>query len=366
LAAGSARVSEMVATLPSHLQRPFHQAKALYRFLANPRVGAEALLERVCRESALALEGEEVLVFLDLSPVRKPHARALEGIARVGRKREAGYELLTALGMDAQGRLALGYAHLVAYGERGFASLPREVERAIAGARGVLGGEGRRLVYVADRGFDDRKVFGQVLGLGEGFVVRVYRDRRLGEGDSLREVASSLPLRWRGQVEMRVGGRYRGVALGVGWREVEVEGRRLYLVVSRIPALGRRGEWWLLTSLPVRGEEEALRVVEMYRRRWEVEEFFRLLKVGLRLESFQVRGLSRIRKVVAVLLGLAVCLWEVRRSGGALEGLLLRLGGKLGIASERDGPYLLLRGLVRLINYEVTKEALEEEEGSFG
>ncbi|WP_232822426.1 hypothetical protein [Thermus sediminis] len=166
LAAGSARVSEMVATLPSHLQRPFHQAEALYRFLANPRVGAEALLERVCRESALALEGEEVLVFLDLSPVRKPHARALEGIARVGRKRETGYELLTALGMDVQGRLALGYAHLVAYGERGFASLPREVERAIAGARGVLGGEGRRLVYVADRGFDDRKVFGQVLGCG--------------------------------------------------------------------------------------------------------------------------------------------------------------------------------------------------------
>jgi len=67
--------------------------------------------------------------------------RALEGIARVGRKREAGYELLTALGMDAQGRLALGYAHLVAYGERGFASLPREVERAIAargGGPGVL------------------------------------------------------------------------------------------------------------------------------------------------------------------------------------------------------------------------------------
>jgi hypothetical protein len=79
-----------------------------------------------------------------------------------------------------------------------------------------------------------------------------------------------------------------------------------------------------------------------------------------------VRGLSRIRKVVAVLLGLAVFLWEVRRSGGALEGLLLRLEGKPRIAGERDGPYLLLRGLVRLLNYEVTKEALEEEEGSFG
>ena len=40
--------------------------------------------------------------------------------------------------------------------------------------------------------------------------------------------------------------------------------------------------------------------------------------------------------------------------------------GKLGIASERDGPYLLLRGLVRPPNYGFTKKALEEDEGSFG
>lgn len=181
LAARSARVSEMVATLPSFLTRPFHQAKALYRFLSNPRVGWEGLLQRVCEESAASLEGEEVLVLLDLSPVSKPYARAMEGISRVGKGRRRGYELLTALGMDSEGRLALGYAHLVAYREKGFASLPREVAKAIGAARERLGG-GRRLVYVADRGFDDRKVFEQVLGLGEAFVIRVHRDRKLGDG----------------------------------------------------------------------------------------------------------------------------------------------------------------------------------------
>ncbi len=159
---------------------------------------------------------------------------------------------------------------------------------------------------MADRGFDDRKVFGQVLALGEEFVVRVYRDRKLGEGGSLAKVASSLALPCGEEVELRLGGRYQRVRLHFGWREVEVEGRRLHLVVCRVPALGRRGEWWLLTSLPVRGREEAARVVEAYRRRWEVERFFRLLKRGLGLETFQVRGLARIRKVVAVLLGLAV------------------------------------------------------------
>ncbi len=366
LAAGSARVSEMVASLPSPLQNRFHQAKALYRFLSNPRVEAEALLDRVYQESATALEGEEVLVLLDLSPVAKPYARALEGIARVGKDRRPGYELLTALGLDPAGRLALGYAHLVAYGERGFASLPKEVEGAIEAARERLGGVGRRLVYVADRGFDDRKVFGQVLALGEEFVVRVYRDRKLGEGGSLAKVASSLALPCGEEVELRVGGRYQRVRLHFGWREVEVEGRRLHLVVCRVPALGRRGEWWLLTSLPVRGREEAARVVEAYRRRWEVERFFRLLKTGLGLETFQVRGLARIRKVVAVLLGLAVFLWEVERLGDPFKGFLLQLGGKLGLPSERDGPYLLLRGLVRLLNYEVTQELLKQAKGGRG
>lgn len=162
---------------------------------------------------------------------------------------------------------------------------------------------------------------------------------------------------------MKVGGKYQGVSLRFGWREVEVEGRVLTLVVCRVPALGRRGEWWLLTSLPVRGRADAARVVEVYRRRWEVERFFRFLKTGLGLETFQVRGLSRIRKVVAVLLGLGVFVWEVERTGGAFKELLLRLGGKLGLPSEGDGPYLLLRGLMRLFNYEVTREWLQAEGG---
>jgi len=53
LSAGSAPVGEMMAALASLLQRPFHHSKALYRFLANPRVRAEALLERVPPGKAL-------------------------------------------------------------------------------------------------------------------------------------------------------------------------------------------------------------------------------------------------------------------------------------------------------------------------
>ncbi|WP_233493245.1 MULTISPECIES: IS4 family transposase [unclassified Meiothermus] len=114
-----------------------------------------------------------------------------------------------------------------------------------------------------------------------------------------------------------------------------------------------------MTSLPVRGPEEALRVVEIYRRRWEIEGFIRLLKVGLGLEGFLVCGLVRIRKVVAVVLGLAMFVWELQGAEGSFKAFLLELGGKLGLAGERDGPYLLLRGLVRLLNHQVIQEHLE-------
>jgi IS4 transposase len=63
------------------------------------------------------------------------------------------------------------------------------------------------------------------------------------------------------------------------------------LVVSRVPALGRRGSWWLLTNLNVQTVEEAWEVVEAYRKRWQVEEFFRLIKAGLGIEKFQVSKL---------------------------------------------------------------------------
>jgi hypothetical protein len=359
LASGSSRVSEMVAALPQRLQRQFHHAKALYRFLDNERVQAEALVERVCRESALSLEGEERLVCVDLSPVKKPHARALEGLHPVGQKKIPGYELLTCLGMDPLGHLAVGYARLVAYGEKGFRSLPTEVQRAFEGAKEKLGGANRRLIYVLDRGFDDRKVFAWVLELKEAFVIRVYQDRAVGEGRKLKEVATALELPFQYQARLKVAGKYRQVSVHFGFTAVEVEGQKLTLVVSRVPALGKRGRWWLLTNLPVATGNEAQRVVEAYRQRWLIEDFFRLLKTGLGLEEFQVETLARIRKVVAILLGLAVFLWEVRRQEGPFKAFLLRLGGKLGLKSERDGPYLLVRGLMRLLNYEVTGEELE-------
>ncbi len=76
-------------------------------------------------------------------------------------------------------------------------------------------------------------------------------------------------------MEPRLGGRYQRVRLHFGWREVEVQGRRLHLVVCRVPALGRRGGE-ATDQLAGEGEGWRRRGWWRHRRRWEVERFFRL------------------------------------------------------------------------------------------
>ena len=59
--------------------------------------------------------------------------------------------------------------------------------------------------------------------------------------------------------------------------------------------------WRLLTTHPVMNAEEAWRIVEWYKQRWLIEQFFRVLKTqGFRLEDSQVATADRLLKLVAI------------------------------------------------------------------
>ncbi len=118
----------------------------------------------------------------------------MEGLQPVGKGRVPGYELLTCLLAEGQGRLGLGYACLLGCGERVMTSLPQEPLRAATHCHQLRSEGGPRLLHVADRGFNDCKPFSSLLSLGEGFVVRAYHDRRLHDGTRLRSVAEAMAL----------------------------------------------------------------------------------------------------------------------------------------------------------------------------
>lgn len=71
-------------------------------------------------------------------------------------------------------------------------------------------------------------------------------------------------------------------------------------------------DWLLYTTLPVATAEDALRVVDIYRRRWVIEEYFKALKTGCGAEALQLESAKTLRKMIAVLVPAAWKLMALR------------------------------------------------------
>jgi len=67
-------------------------------------------------------------------------------------------------------------------------------------------------------------------------------------------------------------------------------------------------EWVLLTSLPIGTKEQALQVVEWYLCRWQVEIFFKILKVGCAVEELQLKTVDRLKPCLALYMVIA---WRI-------------------------------------------------------
>ena len=66
------------------------------------------------------------------------------------------------------------------------------------------------------------------------------------------------------------------------------------------PSGEERIEWLLLTSLPVDNFKQALRVIDYYACRWQIEVFFRVLKTGCKVEEIQLETAERLRPALAL------------------------------------------------------------------
>jgi hypothetical protein len=72
-------------------------------------------------------------------------------------------------------------------------------------------------------------------------------------------------------------------------------------------------EWTLLTNLPIASETEVARIVDIYRARWIIEEYFKALKTGCAIETRQHESLHTLRNVMTLFLPIAWRLLVMRR-----------------------------------------------------
>lgn len=318
--------------------------EAAYRFLENRRVTKDALLES--HQVATAERCREVgavYVISDTTEVSLPGAERGKALGRLhGKKR--GFLAHVALAVSARGNRA-------PLGVLGLETIVRDDEpkkhrnqRQIAGSddressrwgamvdRTEERLEGVQAIHVMDREADMFELLSQLVRDRRRFVIRAAYDRSLTDG-KLFEAMSGAPVMLEREVHLsgrqkRLPGKGRGhPARHKRAAQLSISSRCLTLrrpkrcaaalpeflevnlvnVIETAPPDGNPPVQWILaTSEPVATADQIATVVDAYRARWLIEEYFKALKTGCAYESRQLRTMHTLTNALALLAPIA-------------------------------------------------------------
>ena len=330
------------------------QQKAAYRFLHNGKVGMESILEPH-REALLErMRGlREVLLVQDTTSVNLDTSRdVIRGLGRIGGggKRESEGLWVHAGVVFTPGGCPLGVADLQIWA-RPFRQRAAQFERSES-ERWMRGFEracelgrlcpGTRVISVCDREADNWELFERQAerAAEAGLLVRASRGRERKARGELHGAALVQDL-WQ-RIETLpplVTGRPLRIAARGGRHARKQRDTTTEIRIDRIemlPPLEASGsgplsviaaqvrdsepppdedqyEWMLVSSEGRPDAAHARRLVACYETRWCIEEFFRLLKSGLRVEDRRLQTFDSLSKAMVFDAVTACKLFEVRR-----------------------------------------------------
>ena len=184
-----------------------------------------------------------------------------------------------------------------------------------------------------DREADDYEILAPLTSLGGRFVIRVQHNRRLEDGllhDTVQQAKTihaerEVPISKRTgkagpkQRKIHPDRKRRMARLAISSTVVTIsrnprapasKKESLQLNVVRVwepePPMGEHPiEWMLYTSEPIGNGEQLLQIVDWYRARWTIEEFYKALKSGCALEKRQLGDFHALTNATALLLPIA-------------------------------------------------------------
>lgn len=369
------RVLERVAARPDkglpQIIRNASELEGAYRLFRNPRLEWPMLLEphaeQTRQRAALA---SSVVVAHDTTEFSFGGER--KQLGRLSRKTR-GFLGHFALAVDGTNGMPLGILHCepLVRGEEGTA----EENEALRWHRGAAAVQRSvpDAVQVMDREADSYLLMEQMLAQRQDFVVRVaQRQRRTDEGP-VGALVERAPL--QAEREVRLSPRQahasprkrsRHPARRTRLASLEVSGHRaaellrpdnvpsdasarivvnvVRVVEPRPPNDQEPVEWLLYTSLPVDTPEQVLAVVDAYRLRWVIEEFFKALKTGCAFEERQLETVPALLNFLALSIPIA---WH-----------LLRLRTLARVEPDAPGATLVSAAQLACLRHELGPRAL--------
>lgn len=310
------------------------ELEAAYRFFGNVKVRPEVILRPHVHQTLARIAGtEEVLVVHDSTTVSFTSDGSRDGLTPArGEKQSFFVHCSLAVRADGtrrpEGVLAASY-HVPTEAENGV--LQDRWGAHVSAVHG-LGLSPDRVIHLMDREADDYEILALLHHIGGRFVIRVQHNRRLEDG-RLRDVLNATQIQVEREVPLsrrrgKAGPKQRKIhpprqarmaRLAVGGTTLTIlrnpnaaRSRReeLTLNVVRVwepePPEGEKPvEWLLYTSEPIETDDELLRVVDWYRARWTIEEYFKALKSGCALEARQLGDFYALTNATALLLPMA-------------------------------------------------------------
>lgn len=309
------------------------------RFLANPKVTTERLIEGICAPTRFRAEGRHVLAIQDTTELNyQAHAERVSGLGTVGNGSDLGLFMHPLLLVDAEHNACLGLAGLHMWvrtkkASANYRKLPIEDKEShrwlstVENAKSTLS-TAARVTVVADREGDIFQMWARLPDAKTDLLVRACRDRA-AETDkgSLYKWLSAQPLEgiyplqlpalpgkrtahtaWMqvrfGRIKIK---RPKQCSDANAPETIEVTALEVREEASSVVGQEEPVHWRLLTTHAIHTSDDAMRVVGWYCQRWHIEQTFRTLKKqGLNVESSQVETGAALMKLATLALDVAV------------------------------------------------------------
>lgn len=331
------------------------ETEGFYRLLSNPRVRYDRLVESHARETLGRMAADAtVRVIHDTTELAfggDPASR--EGLGRLRSKGEQGFFAHVAFAVDGTpSAKPLGTVGVICWAR----TAPHRGNRKLSGGElaKLAGKESSRwselvdqvedlvsgkssAIHLMDREGDSFPLFCNLKKRGARFVVRMARDRTVESEDERmplseavialpkylerevplsRRAAKPMPRSAHGQRQARI------AKLSVSAGRIALQKPRycdddlpdelhvnvVYVQEVDAPKDEEPVAWVLVTTEKIETSEQVAAVVDHYRARWLIEEFFKALKTGCAVEKRQLESFGALTNALALFLPIA---WQM-------------------------------------------------------
>jgi hypothetical protein len=331
--------------------------EGFYRLMNNKKMDYQEVICAACSDTVRETQQESlVLAIHDTTQFSFPEEWDIEGVGRLTREK-AGFFGHFCIGVNLE-REIIGLLGLKPWirtdklkGKRNHKELREDPENEKLRWRQMMTDVQEKLhvhqnvIHVADREADSYRTFSELINENIRFVLRVSYDRNIQDKEFHRlfDSLQAAPLLCEREVHLTARKpafsrkdnkthppRKRRIAkLGVSGKRIEISRslaagfqlpRSLTLNFVRVfeletPVGDAPIEWRLVTTEPIETEQDLLRIVDIYRTRWVIEEYFKALKSGCNFEKRGFESLHALLNCLAIFAPIGCRLYNIKMLG---------------------------------------------------